>query len=146
MKSILRILPKNILLTTQLQRSYRVSSTLQHGARDPNAATINVNFIDRDGDLVKVQGEVGKSIMDTAHQNGIDLEGACEGSMACSTCHVFVEESFFDQLPEPEEEEEDMLDLAYDLRDNSRLGCQVILTEDLEGITVTIPSQHRNMQ
>ena len=83
--------------------------------------------------------------LEVAHNNGIDLEGACEGSLACSTCHIVVEKSFFDSLPEPSEEEEDMLDLAFGLTHTSRLGCQIIVDEKLDGMKVTIPSGTRNM-
>ena len=85
------------------------------------------------------------SLLEVAHNNGIDLEGACEGSLACSTCHIVVEKSFFDSLPEPSEEEEDMLDLAFGLTHTSRLGCQIIIDEKLDGMKVTIPSGTRNM-
>ena len=85
------------------------------------------------------------SLLEVAHNNGIDLEGACEGSLACSTCHIVVEKSFFDSLPEPSEEEEDMLDLAFGLTHTSRLGCQIIVDEKLDGMKVTIPSGTRNM-
>ena len=72
-----------------------------------------------------VEAQVGKSILEVAQENEIDLEGACDGSMACSTCHVVFEQKHFDVLPKPEEEEEDMLDLAFGLTDTSRLGCQI---------------------
>lgn len=73
------------------------------------------------------------------------LEGACEGSLACSTCHVIVAPEWFDKLEEPTEEEEDMLDLAFGLTHTSRLGCQIILNDDLDGLTVTVPSETRNI-
>jgi ferredoxin len=65
--------------------------------------------------------------------------GACEGQLACSTCHIYVDEKYFKLLPEMEEEEEDMLDLAWGLEDNSRLGCQIKMTPALDGLTITIP-------
>ena len=71
--------------------------------------------------------------------------GACECSLACSTCHVWVDEDYFDNLPEPTDEENDMLDLAFGLQENSRLGCQIELSPDTDGITVTLPSATRNM-
>lgn len=74
-----------------------------------------MNFIDQYGVKKTVQAPVGENIMNVAHDNDIDLEGACEGSLACSTCHVYVHEDYFDKIPEPVEEEEDMLDLAYGL-------------------------------
>ena len=71
--------------------------------------------------------------------------GACEGSVACSTCHVILPTEYYDLLPEPEDDENDMLDMAFGLTDTSRLGCQVKLTKDLDGITCTLPSATRNM-
>ena len=84
-------------------------------------------------------------ILEIAHNNGISLEGACEGSLACSTCHVVVEKEFFEKLPEPSEEEEDMLDLAWGLTHTSRLGCQIIINDNLDGMKVKVPSGTRNM-
>lgn len=74
-----------------------------------------MNYIDRDGERIAVEGEEGQDIMRLAHENEIDLEGACEGSLACSTCHVIVDASFYDKIPEPSDEENDMLDLAFGL-------------------------------
>ena len=71
--------------------------------------------------------------------------GACEGSVACSTCHVILPEKFYDLLPEPDDDENDMLDMAFGLTDTSRLGCQVKMTKELDGITCTLPSATRNM-
>ena len=71
--------------------------------------------------------------------------GACEGSVACSTCHVILPEEYYDLLPEPEDDENDMLDMAFGLTDTSRLGCQVKVTQELNGITCTLPSATRNM-
>ena len=104
-----------------------------------------ITFIEPDGKEKTVEAEHGLSLLEVAHNNGIDLEGACEGSLACSTCHIVVEKSFFDSLPEPSEEEEDMLDLAFGLTHTSRLGCQIIVDEKLDGMKVTIPSGTRNM-
>ncbi|KIH59659.1 2Fe-2S iron-sulfur cluster binding domain protein [Ancylostoma duodenale] len=74
----------------------------------------------------------------------IELEGACEASCACSTCHVYVDQAYYDKLDEPKEEEDDMLDQAPALRHNSRLGCQITLRKDLDGITVSLPPITRN--
>jgi ferredoxin len=84
------------------------------------------------------------NLMRVAHANGIDLEGACEGVCACSTCHVILDEDVYSSLPEASEDEEDMLDQAFGLTLTSRLGCQVILTPDLDGIKVQLPSATRN--
>ncbi|TPP58499.1 Adrenodoxin-type ferredoxin [Fasciola gigantica] len=77
-------------------------------------------------------------------RNNLEVEGACEASLACSTCHVYVCHPFYDKLPEPIEAEDDMLDQAVFLKDNSRLSCQIILTKDLDGIEVTLPKATRN--
>ena len=87
----------------------------------------------------------GLSVLEIAHDNNIDLEGACEGSLACSTCHVIVREEDFNKLAEAEEEEEDMLDLAFGVTHTSRLGCQIIMSDELDGITIEVPSQTRNI-
>jgi 2Fe-2S ferredoxin len=102
-------------------------------------------FIDRDGNKKKVDAPVGLTILDIAHRNDIDIEGACEGSLACSTCHVIVDKEWYGRLDEPSEDEEDMLDLAFGLTPTSRLGCQVVITEELDGLTVALPAETRNM-
>lgn len=104
-----------------------------------------MTFIDPDGNKSEVDAPVGLSVLEIAHKHGFDLEGACEGSLACSTCHVVVEPEWFDKLDEATEEEEDMLDLAFGLTHTSRLGCQIKITEELDGLTVTLPSGTRNM-
>mgnify|MGYP001426924198 FL=1 len=102
-------------------------------------------FIQPDGKEKIVDAENGLSLLEVAHNNDIDLEGACEGSLACSTCHVILEKNFFENLPEPSEEEEDMLDLAFGLTHTSRLGCQIIIDEKLDGMKVKVPTGTRNM-
>ena len=104
-----------------------------------------VIFIESDGKEKVVDAEVGLSLLEVAHKNKIDLEGACEGSLACATCHVILEQNVFDNLDEPSEDEEDMLDLAFGLTHTSRLGCQIIISEELDGIKVKLPSGTRNM-
>lgn len=106
---------------------------------------ITVHFIDARGERISVQAKPGDSVLDVAHANDIDIEGACEGCMACSTCHVIVADPWYDRLPEAKEEEEDMLDLAFDLQETSRLGCQIVLTEDLDGIELHLPRATRNL-
>lgn len=100
--------------------------------------TIHITVASAHGDW---SGDVklGETLMDIALDNDLDMECACEGQLACSTCHVYVDEDFFDKLPEIDEEEEDMLDLAWGLEDNSRLGCQIEMTTALDGCTFTIP-------
>lgn len=104
-----------------------------------------ITFIDAQGNKKTVDALVGLSVLEIAHQNKIDLEGSCEGSLACSTCHVIIDPNFYDKLPKACEEEEDMLDLAFGLTHTSRLGCQIILTEELDGLTVSLPAATRNM-
>ena len=104
-----------------------------------------VTFIDRDGTRIEVDAPVGLSLLEIARKYDIDIEGACEGSLACSTCHVIVDSEDFERLEEPTEDEEDMLDLAFGLTKTSRLGCQIIVTEELDGLTVTLPQETRNM-
>lgn len=105
-----------------------------------------MTFISADGKSRReVDAPVGLSVLEIAHRHDIDLEGACEGSLACSTCHVIVDPEWYDQLDEPSEEEEDMLDLAFGLTHTSRLGCQIRMSEELDGLTVTLPAATRNM-
>ena len=102
-------------------------------------------FIERDGGRREVDAPLGLSVLEIAHRHGIDIEGACEGSLACSTCHVIVDPEWYDLLKEASEDEEDMLDLAFNLGKTSRLGCQIIMTEELDGLTVTLPKATRNL-
>ncbi|MFL2678826.1 MAG: ferredoxin family 2Fe-2S iron-sulfur cluster binding protein [Alphaproteobacteria bacterium] len=102
-------------------------------------------FIEPDGKEKEVEAQNGLSLLEVAHNNGISLEGACEGSLACSTCHVIVDKEYFESLPEPSEEEEDMLDLAFGLTHTSRLGCQIIINDTLNGMKVKVPSGTRNI-
>lgn len=104
-----------------------------------------MTFIDKDGTSKEVEAPLGLSVLEIAHRNHIDLEGACEGSLACSTCHVVVEDEWFAKLGEPTEEEEDMLDLAFALTHTSRLGCQIKMSEELDGLVVRLPNATRNM-
>ena len=103
-------------------------------------------FIERDGTRREVDAPLGASVLQVARRHDIDIEGACEGSLACSTCHVIVEDEDFDRLAEPTEDEEDMLDLAFGLTRTSRLGCQIIMTEELDGLTVSLPAVTRDMR
>lgn len=105
----------------------------------------HITFITPDEKRIEINAPDGLSIMEIAHQNNIDLEGACEGSLACSTCHVIVDQEWFDKLEEASEDEEDMLDLAFGLTRTSRLGCQIIMCAALDGIVVRLPATTRNM-
>lgn len=105
-----------------------------------------ITFILSDETEKTIDAPNGQSVLEIAHHNEIPLEGACEGSLACSTCHVIVDDAYFNQLQEPTEDEEDMLDLAFGLTETSRLGCQIIMSDELDGLKVKVPSGTRNMQ
>jgi len=105
-----------------------------------------LTFIEPDGRRREFDAPVGDSVLDVAHDNGIDLlEGACEGCMACSTCHVIVAEEWADRLDPVSEDEADMLDLAVGLTRTSRLGCQIRMTDVLDGLVVHVPKEHHNL-
>jgi len=104
-----------------------------------------MTFIERDGNRREVEAPLGLSVLEIAHKHGVDIEGACEGSLACSTCHVIVDPEWYELLKNATEDEEDMLDLAFGLTQTSRLGCQIIMSEELDGLTVALPSTTRNM-
>lgn len=102
-------------------------------------------FVQPDGKRLEVDAPVGLSVLEIAHKHGVDIEGACEGSLACSTCHVIVDPAWYGKLPAAKPDEEDMLDLAFGLTKTSRLGCQLIMTPELDGLTVALPTATRNM-
>lgn len=108
-------------------------------------STIKFNFVLRDGSLKKVEAMKGQHILEVAKRYDLDLEGACEASLACSTCHVILPPSIYDQLEAPCEEEEDLLDLAFGLTGTSRLGCQVFISDLFEGSSIEIPKASRNL-
>ena len=105
-----------------------------------------MTFTLRDGSAREVDAPLGLSVLEVAHKHDIDIEGACEGSLACSTCHVIVDPSWYGRLARATEDEEDMLDLAFGLQATSRLGCQIVMTPELDGLTVKLPSATRNAQ
>nr|GMD71482.1 2Fe-2S ferredoxin [Ipomoea batatas] len=102
---------------------------------------ISVTFVDKDGEEQQIKVPLGMSMLEAAHENDIELEGACEGSLACSTCHDM---EYYNKLEDPEDEENDMLDLAFGLTETSRLGCQIIAKPELNGIRLAIPAATRN--
>lgn len=106
----------------------------------------SITFIDRHGDSHTFQVADGDNLLDIALENDIEMEGACGGSCACSTCHVIVESDHYDAMKEPDDEENDMLDLAFGLTETSRLGCQVEMSKELDGLVVKLPTMTRNMQ
>ena len=105
-----------------------------------------MTFIERDGTRREVDAPNGLSVLEIAHKHNVDIEGACEGSLACSTCHVIVDPAWFAGLESPTEDEEDMLDLAFGLEKTSRLGCQIVMSDALDGLVVRLPAGTRNVQ
>ncbi|CAG9574233.1 unnamed protein product [Danaus chrysippus] len=103
---------------------------------------VKVVFNLYDGRRLETEGKVGDTLLDVVVNNDLDIDGygACEGTLTCSTCHVVLKQVDYDRLPEEAgDEERDMLDLAYGLTDTSRLGCQITLTKDLDGLEVNVP-------
>ncbi|RIV92259.1 2Fe-2S ferredoxin [Aurantiacibacter xanthus] len=107
---------------------------------------MKVTFITREGEKCAIEAAPGDSLLEVGQRAGMPLEGTCEGQMACSTCHVIIAREWFARLPDASEEEEDMLDLAADVEATSRLSCQILLSEDLDGMEVRIPSESHNAQ
>lgn len=107
---------------------------------------LKITFISKDGLLKTIEVAEGDNLLDIAQAHNLDMEGACGGSCACSTCHVIVDPEYYDSIPEPDDDENDMLDLAFGLTETSRLGCQVVMTKELDGIRVALPAMTRNLQ
>lgn len=107
---------------------------------------VKVTFVTTDGNRVEAEGGEGTSLLEAGQAVGMPLEGTCEGQMACSTCHVIVDPDWFARLKPASEDEEDMLDLAASVERTSRLSCQIVLTPELEGLTVRIPRESRDAQ
>ncbi len=104
-----------------------------------------MTFIERGGNRKVVDAPAGMSVMEIARKNGVDIEGACEGALACSTCHVIVDPEWVAKLKPASEDEEDMLDLAFGVTKASRLGCQILMTPELDGLVVRLPKEVRNL-
>ena len=102
-------------------------------------------FIEPSGTRRELDAPVGKTLMQIGRDAGLDIEGACDGAIACSTCHLIVDPAWVKRLPPPSEDEEDMLDLAYGVTKTSRLGCQIVVSEALDGLVVSLPKTTRNM-
>jgi ferredoxin-2, mitochondrial len=107
---------------------------------------MKVTFLQRSGEPLTVEASEGDRLLDVAQAHDQPLEGTCEGQMACSTCHVIVVQEDFERLPPAQDMEEDMLDLALGATRTSRLACQIWLEPGLEGLTVRIPPDARDMQ
>tara|TARA_B100001115_G_scaffold143464_1_gene111324 strand:- start:127 stop:495 length:369 start_codon:yes stop_codon:yes gene_type:complete len=101
-----------------------------------------INYITHDNQNFSIDVQKGLTVMEGAVQNDIPgIDADCGGGMACATCHVYVNNEWFDKLPKKEDGEEDMLDMAFEPKKNSRLSCQIIVTDELDGLTVNIPSK-----
>lgn len=107
---------------------------------------MKVVFVTDDGKKVPVDAKAGDRLLEVAQGAGMPLEGTCEGQMACSTCHVIVADAWFDRLPAAVADEEDMLDLAAGVCRTSRLSCQIVLDDALDGLEVRIPGESHDMQ
>lgn len=147
------------------RRSFSTSSPLRHGhltppkpgeelvnlilvnSRSTNCPRRSVTIIDQQGHSHEFQVADSDNLLDIAQDGELEMEGACGGSCACSTCHVIVEDQdYYDKMEEPGDDENDMLDLAFGLTETSRLGCQVKMTKELDGLVVRLPSMTRNLQ
>ncbi len=101
-----------------------------------------IKYVEHNGNEHEIDVQDGLTVMEGAVQNDIPgIDADCGGGMACATCHVYVEESWFDKIPPKETGEEDMLDQAYEPKVNSRLSCQIIVTKDMEGLKVQLPEK-----
>lgn len=131
------------------RRHISITATSLHGEyewQDPTSEdqVVTIAYITKDGQRISIKGKVGDNVLYLAHRHNIDMEGACEASLACTTCHVYVKDDFLDALPEASEKEDDLLDMAPFLRENSRLGCQIVLTKAMDGLELTLPAATRN--
>ena len=101
-----------------------------------------ITYIEHSGKSHTIEVQNGLTVMEAAVQNNISgIDADCGGSMACATCHVYVKEEWFNKLPKKEDGEEDMLDMAYEPRKFSRLSCQLIVSDELEGLIVNLPEK-----
>jgi ferredoxin, 2Fe-2S len=101
-----------------------------------------ITFVQPDGSRQEVEAEPGSTVMEAAIRNGVPgIEAECGGACSCATCHVYVDEGWVQKTGEAEPMEQDMLDFAYDVRPTSRLSCQIRVTEELDGLVVTVPEQ-----
>ena len=102
---------------------------------------MKISVTDRDGNKQILEADTNSTLMEIIRDEGIDIEAACGGCCACATCHVYVDEEWKDKLPAKEDGEEDMLDMAFEPKQNSRLSCQLTVSDKLDGLIVNIPSK-----
>ncbi|KAF1346002.1 2Fe-2S ferredoxin-type domain-containing protein [Delphinella strobiligena] len=133
----------------QSWRYFTTTSSFSHAHLTPPrpGEERKVTFVDKDGDEHTFTVADGDNLLDIAQANDLEMEGACGGSCACSTCHVIVADpGMYDAMEEPDDDENDMLDLAFGLTETSRLGCQVKMSPELDGLVVKLPTMTRNLQ
>lgn len=106
---------------------------------------VRVTFVSPKGEKIEAEGAAGSTLLEIGQAAGMPLEGTCEGQMACSTCHVIVASEWFGKLPVASDDEEDMLDLAANAGPTSRLSCQIIVNQDLNGVVVRVPDTAHDM-
>ncbi|XP_044740536.1 adrenodoxin-like protein 2, mitochondrial [Chrysoperla carnea] len=134
-----QLIEKKLLVTIPKQVQKYTTSTSPLLKKEE----IHVTFIKPDGEKIKVKANIGDNLLDVVVNHDLDFDGygACEGTLTCSTCHVILKQEDYDKVPDkPTEDEMDMLDLAFELTDTSRLGCQVVLTKEMDGIEVKVPA------
>eukprot|EP00386_Alphamonas_edax_P010237 GDKI01033215.1.p1 GENE.GDKI01033215.1~~GDKI01033215.1.p1 ORF type:complete len:153 (+),score=30.77 GDKI01033215.1:81-539(+) len=132
-------------VATSATPAFTVSSQQLFRRAFSTAPDMHIKFVTHDGSKSWTCGfKPGQTVLQVAHDNNIDIEGACGGECACSTCHVILKDADFDRLPEPTDEEFDMLDLALDVTDTSRLGCQIKLKESDKGLELKLPKNTVN--
>ncbi|CAH2062419.1 unnamed protein product, partial [Iphiclides podalirius] len=139
--SSIRLLLKNNVTASSFV-NYKSVASLSTSKLALKGEKVKVTFVLNDGKRLQTEANVGDSLLDVVVNNDLNIEGfgACEGTVTCSTCHVILKPEDFDRLPEEaSDEERDMLDLAYGLTDTSRLGCQIVLTKELDGLEVRVP-------
>ena len=101
-----------------------------------------ITYIEQNSNSTTIEVDNGLSVMEGAVQNNISgIDADCGGGMACATCHVYVEDSWFNKLPKAEDDEQDMIDMAYKPNKNSRLSCQIVVSDEIDGLTVTTPEK-----
>jgi len=141
--------PTSPLKQQLVSRPFTTSTALRHGHLDPPkpGQERHVTIVDKDNTHHTFTVSDGDNLLDIAQANDLEMEGACGGSCACSTCHVIVaDQEAYDKMEEPDDDENDMLDLAFGLTETSRLGCQVRMSKALDGLVVKLPSMTRNLQ
>ena len=143
-----RLLPSLHPLSLPQQRHISYTRPLLHGHlhKPKPGEELHITFITKTGEELSFEVAEGDNLLDIAQANNLDMEGACGGSCACSTCHVIVDPEYYDILEEPDDDENDMLDLAFGLTETSRLACQINMSKEIDGIRVALPAMSRNLQ